>query len=119
LELSNILNSLHRTGTKEQNLEKLKKEAKSIKSGGDERRDSDRVKAKILDLDSIAFAEGGRLMSNKTCTLPPGSFRKQKKGYEEVHVSALKIPPMDANEKLVNIKDMREWAQIAFEGMKT
>ena len=29
-------------------------------------------------------------MANKKCQLPDGSFRKQKKGYEEVHVPALK-----------------------------
>ena len=37
-------------------------------------------------------------MSNKKCQLPDGSFRKQKKGYEEVFVPALKHKPMADNE---------------------
>ena len=29
-------------------------------------------------------------MANKKCQLPEGSYRKQRKGYEEVHVPALR-----------------------------
>ena len=37
-------------------------------------------------------------MANKRCQLPDGSFRKQRKGYEEVHVPALKPKPFDSDE---------------------
>ena len=37
-------------------------------------------------------------MANKRCQLPDGSFRKTKKGYEEVFVPALKQKPMAESE---------------------
>ena len=37
-------------------------------------------------------------MANKKCQLPDGSFRKQRKGYEEVHVPALKPKPLKDGE---------------------
>eukprot|EP00951_Prasinocladus_malaysianus_P011520 scaffold85086_cov45-Prasinocladus_malaysianus.AAC.1 len=37
----------------------------------------------MLDFDTLAFAQGGHFMSNKTCNLPQGSYRSAKKGYEE------------------------------------
>ena len=45
-----------------------------------------------LDLEDLTFTQGSHLMANKRCELPEGSFRKQRKGYEEVHVPALKKP---------------------------
>lgn len=44
----------------------------------------------LLDLEDLAFTQGSHFMANKRCQLPDGSFRKQRKGYEEVHVPALK-----------------------------
>jgi pre-mRNA-splicing helicase BRR2 len=52
----------------------------------------------MLDLDDLSFHQGSHFMSNKRCQLPEGSFRKQKKSYEEVHVPALKPKPFDADE---------------------
>jgi len=49
------------------------------------------VKAKalsIIDLDSLKFQQGPRLMANKKCTLPKGSTRIAKAGYEEIYVPA-------------------------------
>ncbi|EJW85261.1 U5 small nuclear ribonucleoprotein helicase [Wuchereria bancrofti] len=90
---------------------------------------------KVLDLDDLAFSQGSHLMSNKAlyhflflslfcfftkrCHLPDGSYRKQKKSYEEVHVPALKPKPFEENEKLVAITDLPKYAQPAFEGFKT
>lgn len=51
--------------------------------------ESDQELSKI-DLDDLAFTQGSHFMANKRCQLPDGSFRKQRKGYEEVHVPALK-----------------------------
>lgn len=52
----------------------------------------------LLDLDDLAFTQGSHFMANKRCQLPDGSFRKQRKGYEEVHVPALKAKPFAENE---------------------
>lgn len=46
---------------------------------------------RVIDLDALAFTEGSHLMANKRCELPPGSWRAQKKGYEEIHVPAVKV----------------------------
>lgn len=74
---------------------------------------------KILDLEMMSFGQGGHFMSNKSCQLPEGSYRTQMKGYEEVHVPALKAKPYKAHEKLVKMAEMPSWAQPAFQGMLT
>jgi hypothetical protein len=51
-----------------------------------------------VNLEDLAFAQGSHFMANKSCRLPDGSFRLQKKGYEEVHVPALKQPTLDPGE---------------------
>ncbi|XP_033632749.1 U5 small nuclear ribonucleoprotein 200 kDa helicase-like [Asterias rubens] len=73
----------------------------------------------MLDIDDLVFAQGGHLMANKRCQLPDGSFRKQRKGYEEVHVPALKPKPFDDAESLVPIERLPKYAQPAFEGFKS
>lgn len=75
------------------------------------------VKEKTLDLDALNFNnQGGRFMSNTRCELPEKSWRAQKKGYEEVHVPAVRpiIPP---GEKLVDIEELPEWSHPAFNGI--
>ncbi len=52
----------------------------------------------LLDLEDLAFTQGSHFMANKRCQLPDGSFRKQRKGYEEVHVPALKTKPFGDDE---------------------
>ncbi|KAF8063039.1 BRR2A [Scenedesmus sp. PABB004] len=71
----------------------------------------------VIDLEGLAFSQGGHFMSNKGCTLPPGSYRATKKGYEEVHVPALKPKPFKDGEALVAIDQLPEWARPAFGGM--
>uniref|UniRef100_A0A8C5I5F4 Small nuclear ribonucleoprotein 200 (U5) n=1 Tax=Gouania willdenowi TaxID=441366 RepID=A0A8C5I5F4_GOUWI len=73
----------------------------------------------LLDLDDLTFAQGSHFMANKRCQLPDGSFRKQRKGYEEVHVPALKPKPFSDNEVLVSIDKLPKYAQAGFEGFKT
>lgn len=73
----------------------------------------------IVDLDDLSFTQGSHFMSNKRCQLPDGSFRKQRKGYEEVHVPALKPKPFDANEELVPIDKLPHYVQPAFDGFRT
>ncbi|KAK6913571.1 DEAD/DEAH box helicase domain [Dillenia turbinata] len=131
-----ILEQLHATRAtakeRQKNLEKsIREEARRLKdeSGGDVDRDQrvlvDRDgdggwlkgQRQLLDLDSISFHQGGLLMANKKCELPLGSYRNHSKGYEEVHVPALKPKPLADDEKIVKISTMPEWAQPAFSGM--
>ena len=73
---------------------------------------------KIVDLESMAFSQGGHLMSNKTTKLPQGSFKRAKKGYEEIHVPAPKSKPVATGE-IVPISELPEWARQGFPGIKT
>ncbi|KAL2232973.1 UNVERIFIED_CONTAM: DExH-box ATP-dependent RNA helicase DExH12 [Sesamum indicum] len=135
-EHASILEQLHATRAtakeRQKNLEKsIREEARRLKdeTGGDgdrERRelvdrDADggwlKGQRQLLDLESLAFHQGGLLMANKKCELPVGSYRNHRKGYEEVHVPALKPVPLASGEKLVKISDMPDWAQPAFKGM--
>ncbi|KAG2647951.1 hypothetical protein PVAP13_1NG004400 [Panicum virgatum] len=135
--LAPILEQLHATRAsakeRQKNLEKsIRDEAKRLLNndgagadGARDRRAAERDmesgwlkgQRQLLDLDSLAFHQGGLFMANKKCELPPGSFRTPHKGYEEVHVPALKAKPYETGEKIVKISDLPEWAQPAFEGM--
>lgn len=55
-------------------------------------------KTKLLDLEDLSFQQGSHFMANKRCQLPEGSFREFKKGYEVIHVPALKPKPFDPDE---------------------
>lgn len=68
---------------------------------------------RTVDLESMAFSQGGHLMSNKKCKLPDGSFKRARKGYEEIHVPAPKQKPVTDGE-LVPISDLPEWSRQAF-----
>ncbi|KAF3629041.1 U5 small nuclear ribonucleoprotein kDa helicase [Capsicum annuum] len=71
----------------------------------------------LLDLDTLAFPQGGLLMANENCEVPAGTYRNRMKGYEEVHVPALKPKLLAPGENLVHISSFPEWAQPAFTGM--
>ncbi|XP_053694664.1 U5 small nuclear ribonucleoprotein 200 kDa helicase [Sabethes cyaneus] len=73
----------------------------------------------LLELDELAFTQGSHLMANKRCQLPDGSFRKQRKGYEEVHVPALKPKAFEENEELLTIEKLPKYVQPVFAGFKT
>jgi len=75
------------------------------------------IPQQTLDFEAMAFHQGSHFMSNKKVNLPDGSYREQKKGYEEVYVPATK--PAPRGERLVTIGEMPEWAQPCFQGMKT
>lgn len=70
-----------------------------------------------LDLEQLTFRDGSHTMSNKKCDLPDTSWRAMKKGYEEVHVPAIRsvIPK---GEKLIKINELPEWTQKAFKNME-
>ena len=92
---------------------------KPIVKGSRSKEDEEASNRQVLNLEDLAFSQGSHLMANKRCQLPDGSFRKQKKGYEEVHVPALKPKPFGDDEKLVNIEKLPGYAQPAFEGFKS
>ncbi|KJA17891.1 hypothetical protein HYPSUDRAFT_205863 [Hypholoma sublateritium FD-334 SS-4] len=68
---------------------------------------------RTVDLESMAFSQGGHLMSNKKCKLPDGSFKRAKKGYEEIHVPAPKQKPTIDGEN-IPISSLPAWAREAF-----
>nr|VWO96385.1 Pre-mRNA-splicing ATP-dependent RNA helicase PRP28 (EC [Ganoderma boninense] len=70
-----------------------------------------------VDLEGMAFSQGGHLMSNKKCKLPEGSFKRAKKGYEEIHVPAPKSKPTHDSE-LVLIENLPEWSREGFKGYR-
>jgi pre-mRNA-splicing helicase BRR2 len=76
------------------------------------------VPRSTIDLESISFAQGGHLMSNKKCRLPEGSFKKTGKGWEEVHVP-VPSPPDTSGEKIVRVDELPAWAQHGFSGNKS
>ena len=74
----------------------------------------------ILNLEEMAFSNGSHFMASKKCLLPEGSFRKQEKGYDIVHVPALAHKPKGKDEPdLVAIEKLPVYAQPAFEGLKS
>ncbi|KAK1564574.1 hypothetical protein Q3G72_006114 [Acer saccharum] len=134
--LAAILEQLHATRAtakeRQKILEKnIREEARRLKDGSvgdgdrDRRglvdRDADggwlRSQRQLLDLENIAFDQGGLFMANKKCDLPEGSYRHLSKGYEEVHVPALKPHQLDPKEKLIKISELPDWAHPAFKGM--
>lgn len=76
-----------------------------------------RYARKLLDLEDLSFKDGSHLMANKKCQLPDGSFRKLRKGYEEVHVPAFKPKQVEQGER-IPIADLPKYSQAAFEGYK-
>ena len=74
---------------------------------------------KVIELEDLMFTQGSHFMANKKCQLPDGSFRKQRKGYEEVHVPALKPKAFDDDEELVAIEKLPKYVQPVFAGFKS
>jgi pre-mRNA-splicing helicase BRR2 len=73
---------------------------------------------KLVDLESLQFQQGSHLMGNDRCELPEKSWRAQKKGYEEVHVPAVR-PVISSNERLVDVAELPSWAQPTFLGIRS
>lgn len=73
---------------------------------------------RIIDIDSLIFTEGGHLMSRKKVKLPEGSFKRQFKGYEEIHVPEPKKREVQRGE-LVSISSMPEWTHPVWNSVNT
>ena len=122
-KLQAILEALTQVGDRKDTNIELIKEARSLKKG--EGKDTlstsgtmfwnKRPKA-VLDLDTLSFATQGHLMSNDECKLPPKSEIINKKGYQEVHIPALKSQ-IGEDEKLVPITSLPSWSHKGFQGM--
>lgn len=124
--LQKILRQLE-TGKGEDNEDfEVKSKAKKRKTDGSDdddepMDDSNKIEGsrRVLELDDLTFTQGSHFMANKKCQLPDGSFRKQRKGYEEVHVPALKPKPFDDEEKLISIEKLPKYVQPVFQGFKS
>ena len=78
--------------------------------------DFTKIPKRILDLENLTFSAGNHLISNDKCTLPTGSWRLQKKGYDEVYVPAVRHKGGD--DEIIKISSLPQWAQGAFPGIK-
>jgi pre-mRNA-splicing helicase BRR2 len=116
-DLSKILRKLDVAGEPTEETAAQKKERKRKKAAEESR--AAEAQMSVLDLEDLVFAQGSHFMANKKCLLPEGSLRKQRKGYEEVHVPALKPKPFGEKENLVPIDKIPMYAQPAFQGLKS
>jgi pre-mRNA-splicing helicase BRR2 len=73
---------------------------------------------RVIDIDSLIFTEGAHLMSRKKVKLPEGSFKRQMKGYEEIHVPEPPKREVQAGD-LVNISQMPEWTYPVWNSTNT
>uniref|UniRef100_A0A1I7YF66 U5 small nuclear ribonucleoprotein 200 kDa helicase n=1 Tax=Steinernema glaseri TaxID=37863 RepID=A0A1I7YF66_9BILA len=116
-ELHYILEDLEMEASGESADQKQKDKRAAFASGSDILAAGNWMQSRqVLDLESLAFPQGSHLMSNRRCELPEGSFRKQKKSYEIISIPAPKPKPMEANEKLISISKLPEYARPAFKG---
>lgn len=67
--------------------------------------------------DVIGTGEGAS--SSTVTSLPKGTTRKHMKGYEEVKIPPTLTAPLKPNEKLIEIRELDELAQAAFQGYKS
>lgn len=72
---------------------------------------------KVIDIDSLIFSEGGHLMSRKKVKLPEGSFKRQMKGYEEIHVPEPKRREAGESEWM-SVRRMPDWTQPVWASVK-
>lgn len=71
-----------------------------------------------VDLESLSFAKGGRLMSVKDCSLPTGSEHFQNKDYEEWFIPATRAKSSTSDTPLVSISSLPEWSRPAFQNTR-
>lgn len=71
----------------------------------------------LIDLESLKFDEGAKLMTVTKVALPKGSYKKVNPHYEEIHIPAPERP--EINYDLVSITSLPAWAQEAFPSAET
>ncbi|KAG7922565.1 hypothetical protein KL905_001786 [Ogataea polymorpha] len=95
------------TGTKRQKLTDTQK------------KDVQKQVPRYIDIESLIFEQGSHLMTNTKFQLPQGSFKRARKSWEEIHIPPPKKPEFQADEKLIDITELPEWAQTAFPSNET
>ena len=70
---------------------------------------------KGVDLEAMAFSQGGHLNTNAKVRLPEGSVKRTKKGYDEIFIPA-PVKKTIPESELVPISSLPHWAQAAFPG---
>ncbi|KAL1337994.1 DExH-box ATP-dependent RNA helicase DExH14 [Arachis hypogaea] len=65
------------------------------------------------------IGSGDKSQSIAVTALPEGTARKHFKGYEEVTIPPKPTAPMKPGEKLIEIRELDDFAQAAFRGYKT
>eukprot|EP00923_Selenidium_pygospionis_P000890 GHVN01001382.1.p1 GENE.GHVN01001382.1~~GHVN01001382.1.p1 ORF type:complete len:2211 (-),score=363.43 GHVN01001382.1:2249-8881(-) len=71
----------------------------------------------FVDLEALAFGQGGHFMANARVNLPNGSQRIEKKDYDEVLVPPFKAPA-DAQLTTIPIADLPQWTHESFQAAK-
>jgi len=74
---------------------------------------------RLVNLDNIVFDQGNHLMTNPSVKLPPGSTRRQFKGYEEIHVPAPRAKRDPTEPQNMPTSEMPEWARVGFGNSKS
>lgn len=67
-----------------------------------------------LDIESLSFQRGGRLMTVRDCRLPEGSEHVESKDYEEWYIPATRVKDSALNVTTIPITQLPEWAQSPF-----
>ncbi|KAJ1741059.1 Pre-mRNA splicing, partial [Coemansia sp. RSA 1591] len=76
------------------------------------------VPKRELDLSELAFAQGGRLMTNEKWVPPKGAVKTVMSGYEEIRVPAPeKLPPPGKDDALVELSTLPSWTHAAFKNV--
>ncbi|KAL7671632.1 hypothetical protein ACOME3_006523 [Neoechinorhynchus agilis] len=94
--------------------------------GGEvEKKECTEAPPNVLNFEDLTFSQenlilisllGYKNVLERLCQLPEGSFRKQRTGYEEVHVPAPKPKPFTNDEKLISVEELPAYVRPAFEG---
>ncbi|CCC68571.1 hypothetical protein NCAS_0B04870 [Naumovozyma castellii] len=71
----------------------------------------------IINLDTLNFDQGSKLMTVTKVSLPEGSFKRVKPHYEEIHIPAPSKPTLDYD--LIPISAFPKWTQNAFPSNET
>ncbi|CCD23263.1 ATP-dependent RNA helicase BRR2 NDAI_0B02280 [Naumovozyma dairenensis CBS 421] len=109
-------------------LEDLVQQYKSRKANVSKRRLEDNVKTgtkktkksmedNILDLATLKFDQGSKLMTVSKVLLPEGSFKRVKPHYDEIHIPAPSKPTIDYD--LIPISSLPQWARKSFPAGET
>lgn len=114
-KLSNSANGTAANGLAPMDLEEASRKARRLTSRATIAPGSTAQPRQGVDLEAMAFTQGGHLNTNAKVRLPEGSFKRTKKGYEEIHIPA-PVKRTVGESELVPIASLPEWAQSAFPG---